>query len=96
MLDQYGFGLVPFEGLLCGAPVVVGDDCGCGQLIAEAQAGLLVSYGDVEGLRQRIRTLLLDPVAAGAMISRGQRYIHDRLSFTAVAKEHVRLYRRLI
>ncbi|MFN7145845.1 MAG: glycosyltransferase, partial [Myxococcota bacterium] len=27
------FGLVPFEGLLCGAPVVVGGDCGCGELV---------------------------------------------------------------
>ena len=48
------FGLVPFEGLLCGAPVIVSDDCGCGELITEAGAGLLVRYGDVEGLRERV------------------------------------------
>ena len=40
------FGLVPFEGLMCGAPVVVGGDCGCGQLIREAGAGLLVNHAD--------------------------------------------------
>ena len=29
--------LVPSEGLLCGAPTVVSDDCGCGEIIQTAQ-----------------------------------------------------------
>ncbi len=86
------FGLVPFEGLMCGTPVVVGGDCGCGQLIGEAGAGLLVRHADVEGLRLRIRTLLDDPRAAGAMVSRGRRYVEERLSFEVVAAQHRRLY----
>ena len=86
------FGLVPFEGLLCGAPVVVADDCGCGELIAEAGAGLLVRHGDVAGLRARIETLLADRTAAGAMVRRGQRYIRERLGFDRVAARHVELY----
>lgn len=86
------FGLVPFEGLLCGAPVVVADDCGCGELIAEAGAGLLVRHGDVSGLRARIRTLLADRVAARAMVSRGRAFITARLGFEAVAEQHRDLY----
>lgn len=90
------FGLVPFEGLLCGAPVVVGDDCGCGELIAEAGAGLLVRHADVEGLRARIRTLLRDRVAATAMVERGRRYIRERLSFERVAALHEETYRAVL
>lgn len=89
------FGLVPFEGLLCGAPVIVGDDCGCGELIAEAGAGLLVRHGDVDGLRVRIRTLLHDRVAAAAMVGRGRQFIRDRLGFVAVAAQHLALYREV-
>jgi len=89
------FGLVPFEGLLCGAPVVVADDCGCGELIREAGAGLLVRYGDVDGLRARIRTLLSDRVAAAAMVGRGRRYIEATLQLPAVAAAHLELYGRL-
>ena len=89
------FGLVPFEGLLCGAPVVVSDDCGCGELIREAGAGLLVRYGDVEGIRQRIRTLLDDRVAAAAMVGRGRRFIDAHLRFPVVAVAHRRLYAAL-
>jgi glycosyltransferase involved in cell wall biosynthesis len=90
------FGLVPFEGLMCGTPVVVGGDCGCGQLIGEAGAGLLVRHADVEGLRLRIRTLLDDPVAAGAMVTRGRRYVMEHLSFEVTAAQHKRLYEELL
>ncbi|MCK6504349.1 glycosyltransferase family 4 protein [Myxococcota bacterium] len=90
------FGLVPFEGLLCGVPVVVGEDCGCGELIAEAGAGLLVRHGDVAGLRARIRTLLSDRVAAGAMVARGRRYVAEHLGFDRVAAAHAALYARIL
>lgn len=90
------FGLVPFEGLLCGAPVVVADDCGCGEIIREAGAGLLVRHGDVAGLRSRIRTLLRDRVAAEAMVGRGRRYIRAHLGFDVVAARHQQLYGRLL
>ncbi len=90
------FGLVPFEGLMCGTPVVVGGDCGCGELIAQAGAGLLVRHADVDGLRARIRTLLDDPVAAGAMARRGRDYVERRLSFNEVARQHAALYREVL
>ena len=86
------FGLAPFEGLLCGAPAVVGDDCGCGQLISEAQAGLMVRHGDIPGLRQRMRYLLNDREAAEAMVGRGRRYIRERLRFPRIAQMHRDLY----
>ena len=90
------FGLVPFEGLLCGAPVVVADDCGCGELIAEAGAGLLVRYGDVEGLRARIKTLISDRDAASAMVNRGRRYVQEQLGFKVVADKHLEVYQAVM
>lgn len=86
------FGLVPFEGLMCGAPVVVGGDCGCGELISAAGAGLLVQHADVDGLRARVRTLLRDGDAARAMVERGRAYVREHLSFERVAAQHHRLY----
>ena len=90
------FGLVPFEGLMCGAPVVVGGDCGCGQLIREAGAGLLVNHADVSALRDRIRLLLSDREAADAMVQRGREYVAEELSFTKVAEAHETLYQRIL
>ena len=51
------FGLVPLEALLCGTPVVVADDSGCGEVIASTGGGLVVR-GDVEALRSAIAHVL--------------------------------------
>ena len=90
------FGLVPFEGLLCGAPTVVSDDCGCGEIIQTAQAGLLVKYGDVQGLAERLDILIGDPDLAQTMVNRGKSYIQKTLDFNAVAQRHIAVYERLI
>tara|TARA_B100000683_G_C12429680_1_gene531218 strand:- start:914 stop:1333 length:420 start_codon:yes stop_codon:yes gene_type:complete len=90
------FGLSPFEGLLCGAPAIVSDDCGCGQLIDKAQAGLLVRYGDIKDIRNKIHQLLHNSELRINMVQRGRRYISDHLSFTKVAQQHIELYQRVV
>lgn len=35
------FGLVPFEAIMCGTPVIVTDNCGCGELIKKSESGYL-------------------------------------------------------
>ena len=90
------FGLSPFEGLLCGAPAIVGDDCGCGQLIDKAQAGLLVRYGDIQDIREKIRTLLHNEVLRTNMVQRGRRYITTHLSFEQIAQQHIDLYQKVV
>ena len=52
------FGLVPLEALLCGTPVVVGDDSGCGEVVARTGGGLLVPPGDVAALRDAVAAVL--------------------------------------
>lgn len=89
------FGLVPFEGLVCGAPVVVGDDCGCGELVLEAGAGLLAAGGDVGALRSAISRLLRDRDEATRMVARGRRYVEERLSPARVAAAYLALYQGL-
>ncbi len=90
------FGLVPFEGLLAGTPVVVGDDCGCGELISEAGAGFLVPHGDISALRTRIGALLKDPELRASMVARGRNYIESRLTWPRIARKHIQLYRESI
>lgn len=90
------FGLVPWEGLMCGAPVVVGGDCGCGELIAEAGAGLLVTHGDRDALVGAVATLLSDRGAAGAMVDRGRRYAAHHLDQARIAAQHADVYAEVV
>lgn len=55
------FGLVPLESLLCGTPVVVCDDSGCGEIISTIGGGLAVPFGDQAALAEAIRSILASP-----------------------------------
>lgn len=90
------FGLVPFEGLLAGAPAVVGDDCGCGELVRAADAGLLVPYGDSLALSQALKRLLADPNDRAARVKRGQDYIKRHFSWDRIAPQTEAIYRRAL
>ena len=90
------FGLVPFEGLLCGTPAVVTDDCGCGELVAEARAGDLVRYGDPQALARALDGLLSDPRRRAAMVARGRRFIAQHFAWDRIALATEAVYRRAL
>jgi glycosyltransferase involved in cell wall biosynthesis len=52
------FGLVPLEALLCGAPVIVCGDSGCGEVISTVGGGLIVPHGDVCALTDAMDAIL--------------------------------------
>lgn len=86
------FGLVPFEGLLSGTPVIVGDDCGCGELVARARAGFLAPFGDTASLAEQIRVLLTDRAAGRAMVRRGRDHIRRHFAWPRVAEGTEEVY----
>jgi len=57
------FGLVPLEALLCGTPVIVADDSGCGEVVRAIGGGQVVPLGDAEALARAIDRVLEAPPA---------------------------------
>jgi glycosyltransferase involved in cell wall biosynthesis len=55
------FGLVPIEAILCGTPVVVADDSGCGEVITRVGGGLVVPQGNAADLAKAITDVLEAP-----------------------------------
>ena len=55
------FGLVPLEALLCGTPVIVSNDCGCGEVIGRTGGGHIVPFGDRRTLAGAIDSILRSP-----------------------------------
>ncbi|MEE9543272.1 MAG: glycosyltransferase [Thermodesulfobacteriota bacterium] len=86
------FGLVPFEALMCGAPVIVTDDCGCGDIIGAEGIGYLVKYNDVQALGEKIVKVLDGKPEAQKRVEKGQKFIMERLAWNRVVKEYVSLY----
>ena len=54
------FGLVPVEALLCGTPVIVCNDSGCGEVISATGGGLIVPPADGPALSAAIDSILAD------------------------------------
>jgi glycosyltransferase involved in cell wall biosynthesis len=86
------FGLVPFEAIMCGTPVIVSRNCGCGELIENAHCGYLVNYGDKDELTEKVRTVLDNPDEAASTVRAGQAYILDQLQYPTIAHSFEELY----
>lgn len=90
------FGLVPFEALVCGTPVVVCDDSGCGEVVQAAGGGLLTHYGDASGLAAALDTLLGDPALRAHCVASGRRYVENHLGWDLIAAQTLRLYEDVV
>ena len=55
------FGLVPLEALLCGTPVIVADDSGCGEVVGEVGGGHVIPLGSADALSSAILDVLRAP-----------------------------------
>lgn len=86
------FGLVPFEAIICGTPVIVADDCGCGEIVKKADCGYLVRYGDVECLKNQIIYVLNNPDEAKKKVLQGQRYIYENLTWDKIVTKVEEVY----
>lgn len=90
------FGLVVGEALMCGAPVVVCDDSGCGQLVRDTGGGLLVPYGDAGALARALQTLLDDRRQRDAHVTTGRRYVESHLGWDRIAEVTQKLYHLVV
>jgi glycosyltransferase involved in cell wall biosynthesis len=86
------FGLVPFEAIMCGTPVIVNEDCGCGEIIKEGQCGSVIKYGNIAGLNTKILEVLVNPNYAKENVKLGQQYIKEKLSYDILIERFLELY----
>jgi len=89
------FGLVPFEAIMCDTPVIVTDDCGCGEIIGKIGAGYLVKYGDIEGLVNTITEVLNNKEEARERVQKGQEFIRQHLRWENISSQTERVYKKL-
>ncbi|HEX9116292.1 MAG TPA: glycosyltransferase, partial [Anaerolineae bacterium] len=89
------FGLVPFEALMCGTPVIVADDCGSGELIGEAGAGEVVSAGDIAGLAAALQRTSKARPGAMQKVASGQAFVRAHLDWNTVIAGLEDVYREI-
>jgi glycosyltransferase involved in cell wall biosynthesis len=87
------FGLVAIEALLCGSPVVVSDDSGCGEIVRATGGGQVVAEGDAEAFASAIGEVLDHPVSWGAAARAAIPQIVMRFSDSVVCQRLEQIYR---
>ncbi len=76
---------VALEAMACGRPVVVTDNPGMRDYVADGETGLLVPPGDPVALATAVADLLLDPARAAAYGAAGRRAVERDFSTDAQA-----------
>jgi glycosyltransferase involved in cell wall biosynthesis len=87
---------VPFEAILCNTPVIVSKHMGPGEVIAKADGGYLVEYGNQNQLRDMIEYILINPAEALQKTKKGQQYVEDNFSLKKGSEKYVDLYREIL
>lgn len=90
------FGLVPFESLICGTPVIVSDKCGCGDLVKKAKCGLVTKYGDVNDLKKKMIWFIENPEKGDKLAKKGREYIENNLTWKDIIVDVEKLYEEQI
>lgn len=89
-----GFGLVVFESLACGTPVIVTDSGGLPEGVLSLDPSLIVPAGDPESLAKRLRIGLSHPEALPA--SHLCRRHAESFGWPAIAERHRAVYSRAV
>lgn len=90
------FGLVAAEALMCGTPVVVGDDSGCGEVVRAASGGRVVPYGDPTALAAALQAMLDDPAERARAAATGKLYVQQHFGWDHIAAQTRELYEEVL
>lgn len=88
-------GIALLEAMACGLPCVATAVGGILDIVVDEQNGLLVSYGDSEGLRLALRRLLASPELAERLAERARATILERFDIHRITEEYLDLFDRL-
>ncbi len=89
--ENEAFGLVPFEALMCGKPVVVTQGSGSAEILEETRSCLSVRPDDPVDLARSIE-LALGREGMTAMVERGKQTVRARLDWSRVCEQVERIY----
>lgn len=90
------FGLVAMEALLCGTPVVVSNDSGCGEIVGDVGGGLTVPYGNPQTLAAAVDAILTSPALWRARARAAAPHIRSRFGTDAVCERLEAVYDQVL
>ena len=93
--ESESFCLGILEAMCFGCPAVSSAVGGVPEVIEDGKSGLLVPFGDVDGMASAIQSLLQDPARRLTMGTQAQSRARERFSAAVIVPLYEALYRRL-
>jgi L-malate glycosyltransferase len=90
------FGLAALEAMACGVPVVATDIGGLPELIVEGETGFMTPLGDLDGMTDRVRALLLNGELHGRMAEASRARAVDVFDVEHVIPAYEQYYREVM
>ena len=81
------FGLVAFESIFSGTPVIVSKNTDCGEMIKKANAGFLVDYGNVTDIKSTIEHIRNHSEESCEKVQNGKEYVEQFMTFERVSAD---------
>lgn len=83
---------VLLESMACGVPVVATNICDISYVIKEGETGFLVELGDVEGMADRLQTLLDNNTLRQEMGQKAQKWVQEEFSIKQLVRKTETVY----
>lgn len=95
--EYEAFGLVLAEAMAAGKPVVATRVGGVPEVLGKNKTtGILVDYGDPDGLADAVMELLSDPAKRNKMGTAGRKRVKENFTWPAVVNQIEKVYRELL
>lgn len=90
-----GFATVALEALACGLPLVATPAGGFRELLAQRHVGVLVRFGDVDGMASALAQLVTDRALREALSRQARSLAVQEYDWSVIAARYLALYKRL-
>lgn len=91
-----GFGLTPIEAMACGVPTVATRAGTFEEQIIEGQTGMIVQQGDVNELRDAIKTMIADRASLATMGVAARQRVLEAFRIETEAAKLIEIYRDML
>ena len=85
-----------FEAMMCGKPIIVSDGSSMANIVRKENCGLVVSYGDVDAIKEAIIKLKSDPQLYKQLGENGRRAYEEKYNWTMMERRLLDAYKDII
>ncbi len=91
--QYYGWGLVVFEAMAAGLPVVLCSTTGATEVLTDGKNALFAEPDDVESFALGVKRLITDPEYYGRIAQNGQNFVKDSISWDRYTESMMELFK---